>query len=207
MDKIKNIILDFGHGGLDKFGEYTTGTKKMHKFSEHGIAYEGVINRQIGSRLHRKLSGTNLNIVTTVDADDSRDKSLAYRVKVANSYNPKETILISIHSNAFNTIARGFEIFTSKGLTESDKVAESIANEVEVVYNELKLKLRYDLSDGDKDKESDFHVLRKSKCPAVLVECLFFDNYEDYKQLTSVYFQERLAIALYKGIMNYVSTI
>ena len=203
---MKNIVLDFGHGGLDKFGEYTTAPSKMKKFDNGEIAYEGVLNRQIGARLHRKLAGTNLNVVTTVDADDSRDKSLSYRVRVANQFDPKETILISIHSNAFNGSARGFELFTSKGVTESDKVAESIANEVESVYNELNLKLRYDFSDGDKDKEADFYVLRKSKCPAVLIECLFFDNWEDYKFLKDLYFQERLAIALYKGIMNYVDS-
>lgn len=202
---IKTIVLDFGHGGLDKSGRYTTGTKKMHTFSETEIAYEGVINRQIGKRLQRKLAGTNLNIITTVDADDPTDVSLGNRVRTANKQNPKETILISIHSNAFNTRVRGFELFTSKGLTESDKIAESIADEVEQVYKELNLKLRYDLSDGDKDKEADFYVLRKSKCPAVLIECLFFDNYEDYKHLTDVYFQERLAIAIYKGIINYVT--
>ena len=108
---IKNIILDFGHGGLDKNGVYTTPGKR-HKFNANEIAYEGVLNRQIGGILKAYLRslGSNYNIVTTVEADDPRDLSLSYRVKVANSFPAKETIFVSIHSNAFNTKAEGFEI-------------------------------------------------------------------------------------------------
>ena len=78
--------------------------------------------------------------MTTVDADDSRDLSLAYRVRVANQYNSKETIFISIHSNAFNTKAKGFEIYTSKGVTQSDFLAESIANQIEPFLQRIKIK-------------------------------------------------------------------
>lgn len=203
---IKNIILDFGHGGLDKDGNYTT-NGKFHMFNKNEIAYEGVLNRQIGGVLHAYLRSMepNINIVTTVASDDSRDLSLGYRVKVANQYPAKETIFISIHSNAFNTKAKGFEIFTSKGVTKSDSLAESIANEIEPFYKELKLKLRYDFKDGDKDKERDFYVLRKTKCPAVLIECLFFDNYEEFKLLRDPEFQKELAWRIFLGIKNHLN--
>lgn len=204
---IKNIILDFGHGGLDKNGKYTT-RGKMHKFSASEIAYEGVINREIGGLVHAYLrsSQPELNIITTVGADDARDLSLSYRVRVANQFNPRETIFISIHSNAFNGKAGGFELYTSKGITKSDALAESIANQIEPFYKELKLRLRYDLTDSDKDKERDFYVLRKTKCPAVLIECLFFDNYDEYKLLIDPEFQKELAWRIYKGIIQFVQT-
>ena len=47
---IKNIILDFGHGGIDENGNYTTLGKK-HTFPNGETAYEGVINRRIGGML------------------------------------------------------------------------------------------------------------------------------------------------------------
>ncbi len=205
---IKNIILDFGHGGLDENGKYTT-NGKLHKFNAKEIAYEGVINREIGGILHAYLRSLQpkINIVTTVGADDSRDLSLGYRVRVANQYKASETIFISIHSNAFNGQAGGFEIFTTKGVTKSDKLAESIANEVEPFYKELELKLRYDTTDADKDKEVDFYVLRKTNCPAVLLECLFFDNYEEYKLLIDPEFQKELAWNIFTGIKNYITSI
>ena len=198
---IKNIVLDFGHGGIDKAGRYTT-RGKWHDFGNGEMAYEGVLNRQIGGILQSYLRslGHQYHIVTTVNADDPRDLSLSYRVRVANSYPAAETIFISIHCNAFNSKAKGFEIFTSKGKTKSDDIAESIANEIEPFYNKLQLKLRYDFSDGDKDKERDFYVLRRTNCPAVLLECLFFDNYEEFKLLRDPEFQKELAWRIFLGI-------
>lgn len=202
---IKNIILDFGHGGLDENGVYTT-SGKQHKFNENEIAYEGVLNRQIGGILQAYLRslGNSYNIITTVKADDPRDLSLSYRVQVANSFPANETIFISIHCNAFNTLAEGFEIFTTKGTTKSDQLAEIIANHIEPFYQSLNLKLRYDFRDGDKDKEADFYVLQKTNCPAVLLECLFFDNYNEFKLLRDVAFQRELAWRIFLGIKHYL---
>ena len=45
--------------------------------------------------------------------------------------------------------------------------------------------LRRDLSDGDNDYESNFTILYKSKCPAILTENLFQDNKIDCEFLMS----------------------
>ncbi len=210
---MKNIILDFGHGGLDKNRKYTTAPDKMYEFTNGEIAYEGVLNRQIGGLLEIFLkSHSNLNIVTTVKASDPRDLTLSYRVKVANSYPASNTLFVSIHSNASkNHNASGFSIFTSKGKTKSDQLTTCIGNEVKQLYNELDLKLRFDyFVDGDLDKERkfdelDYYVLRKTKCPAVLLECLFFDYWDDYVHLKNPEFQKELAWNIYRGIIKYVS--
>lgn len=203
--EVKNIILDFGHGGVDNNGHYTTAPSKMYKFPNGEVAYEGQLNREIGGKVYRLLKKNypNKNIKCTVSPNDSRDLSLSYRVRVANQYPANDTIFVSIHSNAGG--GTGFEIFTTRGVTKSDKLAEDIADEVEKVYKNLNLRLRYDFSDGDKDKEADFYVLRKTKCPAVLLECLFFDNYEDFQYLKDEDFQGELAYAIYKGVSNYIN--
>ncbi len=205
---MKNIILDFGHGGIDQNGLYTTAPSKMFTFSNGETAYEGVINRQIGGLLEIYLKAHNeLNIITTVKASDSRDLSLKYRVGVANKYYPNDSIFISIHSNASESHrARGFSIFTTKGHTKSDRLATCIGESVETYYKDLDLKLRFDFYlDNDLDKEADFYVLRKTKCPAVLLECLFFDNYEDYQRLINPEFQKELAWKIYLGIIDYLN--
>lgn len=204
---MKNIILDFGHGGLDSNGNYTTAPAKMYKFPNGEVAYEGVLNRQIGGLLGIYLkTNTELNVVTTVKVCDPRDLSLSYRVGVANSYNPSDTIFVSIHSNASkNHNASGFSIYTTKGVTKSDKLATCIGEEVKKYYNQLNLKLRFDFSDEDLDKEADFYVLRKTRCPAVLLECLFFDYWDDYQLLKNPEFQKEFAWHVYKGITEYLS--
>jgi N-acetylmuramoyl-L-alanine amidase len=202
---IKNIVLDFGHGGIDKDGNYTTAPAKMFKFPNDEVAYEGVINRQIGGLVYTHLRNhRELNTICTVKEDDPRDISLGYRVRVANALPAKETLFISIHCNAGG--GTGFEIFTSKGTTKSDALAEAIANSVEDLYEEVGLRLRYDFSDGDKDKEADFYVLRKTNGPAVLLECGFFDHPKDFALLKSTEFQCKLALRIYKGILNYINS-
>lgn len=204
---IKNIILDPGHGGIDKDGNYTTAPAKMFTFPDGIVAYEGVINRQVMGHIYTCLrSHLYLNVVATVKEDDPRDISLRHRVRVANSYDPSETIFISIHCNASQShTASGFELFTTKGTTKSDKLAEEIASAVEHLYEEEGIRLRYDLSDGDKDKEVDFYVLRKSKCPAVLLELGFFDNRKDFDLLSDPKFQADLGSFIYTGILNFIS--
>ena len=84
---------------------------------------------------------------------------------------------------SFPGTATGFEIFTTKGQNNSDKLADCIFLEVEKLYNLLNLKVRSDKTDNDYDKESDFYIIKRANMPAVLIECLFFDNKEDFKKL------------------------
>lgn len=204
--EVNNIILDFGHGGLDSNNYYTTSPSKMFKHANGEIAYEGVLNRQIGGHLYTYLrNNTDLNIICTVKEDDPRDITLQQRVRITNQYAARETLFISIHCNAGG--GTGFEIFTTRGTTRSDKLAECIATSVENLYEEVNLKLRYDFSDGDKDKESDFYVLKYTYCPAVLVECGFFDNINDFNLLKDTKFQARIAYKIYLGIINYIKTL
>lgn len=199
----KYIVLDFGHGGLTEEGKYTTAPSKMYKFPNGEVAYEGVINRQIGGLVYTHLRNhPELKVICTVKEDDPRDLSLSYRVRVANSYPKDETLFVSIHNNAGG--GTGFELYTTRGYTKSDDLAEEIANSVEDLYKSVNLNLRYDFSDGDKDKEVDFYVLRKTRGVAVLLECGFFDNPKDFALLKDNEFQCKLAMRIYKGIISFI---
>ena len=201
-----NIILDCGHGGIDNNGNYTTAPAKMYKFSNGKVAYEGELNRQIGKRVGDYLEELCYPVQYTVQPHSPIDLSLRERVTIANKLSSNNTIFISFHSNASaKHSARGFEIWTSKGETRSDILATYIGEEI---IDEFPLnRFRGDYTDGDLDKESNFYVLRNTKCPAVLLENLFFDNYADYLLLTSESFQKRLAWRICNGIIRYIKTI
>lgn len=202
---IKNIVLDFGHGGIDEHGNYTTAPSKMYTFPTGETVYEGELNRLIGGHLYTYLrSHKEYNVVCTVKEDDPTDVSLQQRVRVTNKLLPRETLFVSVHCNAGK--GDGFEIFTHVGLSSSDRLAECIADSVEHLYKECNMKLRYDLSDGDKDKEADFYVLKNTLCTAVLIEYGFFDNYKNYKYLKDPWFQSKVAFYTYRGIMNFLET-
>ena len=198
---MKTIILDAGHGGMLN-GKYTTAPAKMFKFPNGEIAYEGVINRKFTKRIGEILKSQGFNIVYTVDPSDPTDLSLFKRVEITKKYKSTEAIFVSIHCNAFNSRANGTEIFTTKGFTKSDVLADNIIEEVNVKCPELAM--RWDMSDGDKDKEEQFYVIHKTPLYAVLLECLFFDEWENYKLTKNDEFVERFSLSVADGIKKFI---
>lgn len=190
-------LIDSGHGGMIN-GVYQTAPKKMYKFFNGKIAYEGVINRQIKEKL---ISGVKSQDFKYIDICPTElDLGLDLRVDWINSicreYGARNCVLISLHSNAGK--GTGFEIWTSKGATKSDLHAEMLGN---ILINSFSdIKFRKDESDGDLDKESDFYILANSKCPAILPECLFFDNRKDFNKLVDPLFQTQYVNALMKYV-------
>jgi N-acetylmuramoyl-L-alanine amidase len=177
------VFLDAGHGGLDSNGIYTTFPGKCFKhshgkFHRGGWFYEGVWNRTLTNKVASRLKdlGVNYKIVN----HEYKDTRLRERVKKANelseTYN--KSLYISNHSNAFNGKVRGFEIYTSPGDTASDRIAKLLWDRTKELFGDT-IRFRPDMSDGDIDKEERFYVLTKTIMPAILVEHLYFDNYDD----------------------------
>lgn len=180
-------LLDAGHGGMDSKG-YRTAPNKMHKFPGFTI-YEGVVNRNITDFV--KIQLNVLGIDYALIADEIEDTTLQQRVITADAVYAKDkrAVFLSIHSNAGG--GSGFEIFTSPGQTKSDKIGNIFSETYKKQFPEFPF--RADLADGDADKEADFYVLRKTDCPAVLVENLFFDNLKEAEFLLSMAGQKKIA--------------
>jgi N-acetylmuramoyl-L-alanine amidase len=181
-------LLDFGHGGMRPDGTYTTAPAKMFRFKEFTIC-EGIINRAIGKIVVAGLK--SLEIDYAMVSDPIEDTPLSIRVSRADAAYAKDKrcVYLSIHSNAGG--GSGFEIFTYPGQSKSDKVANIFCE----VYQKHfpKYPFRFDKSDGDYDKEAAYFVLRKTDCPALLVENLFFDNQKEAEYLISTAGQKAIA--------------
>jgi N-acetylmuramoyl-L-alanine amidase len=184
-------LLDPGHGGVINGIPQTAG--KRSPAWEKGILYEGVSNRDFCKRVKELCDKACINAVILVP--EKTDISLKERVKRANKYT--NAVLLSIHSDAFSSeSANGWSSFTHFGETKSDAVAEILYK----YAREAKLKIRHDYSDGDSDKEANFYILSKTKCPAVLIENLFMTNKKDYETLNSEKGREKLAQIIFKSI-------
>lgn len=182
-------IIDAGHGGIDeKTGKYQTAPAKMFIFQDFTI-YEGVINRKIAELVWRSLQQSGIDFALVYD--DVIDTKLEDRVKMADAIYKKDkrAVYISIHSNSGR--GEGFEIFTSPGQTKSDLIADVFCRVYQQKFPDRKF--RADKADGDADKEENFYVLRKTDCPAVLVENLFFDNHAEAQYLMSSAGQQAIA--------------
>jgi N-acetylmuramoyl-L-alanine amidase len=154
---------------------------------------------------------------------------LTARVNYVNSLCKKHgkdnCIYISIHVDAAGAddkwhTAGGFTEYTSVGQTKSDILAECIYDRAFVnlteysklmahgkklgCYDEKQKPYRMDTTDGDKDKEANFYVLRGTNCPAVLVECMFQDNKCDVSFLTSDEGKHAIIRTLLEGIIDYI---
>ena len=185
------VVLDPAHG------EETPG-----KRSPDGKFREYLWSRMIIEKLSEKLDDAGFCVRETNTS--KKEIGLSNRAGVCNMINGKK-ILISIHSNAAGNgvewkTATGFSVYTTKGKTKSDEVAEVLMNGFIKDFPELKA--RMDMSDGDKDTEENFTVIQKANCPAVLIEWMFQDNKNDVEVLLSEEYTNRLVDSIYNSIIE-----
>jgi N-acetylmuramoyl-L-alanine amidase len=190
----KVVVLDSGHGGIIN-GVYQTAGKRSPNYSR-GVLYEGVFNRWVVNRIKEELD--RLFIPYYYISPEDRDINLNTRVKRANQIyeNDKNTYILSIHANAGG--GKGVEGFTTEGITDSDRIGEIILSNLE--KDLVGQKMRFDDSDGDKDKEVNYYILRKPMMSAFLLECGFMDNMSDYNNLWDRNYIETLVNSLVKSI-------
>lgn len=203
------VILDNGHGGILD-GVYQTPGKRSPVWPDGSQLFEGEFNRDIVRMLAEKFRGAN--IAHNILVPELTDVSLTERVRRANSiFKSKRdafrVVLISVHANAASAeAAKGFEVFTSPGETESDKVAEIYFQECKKVLSSV-TKMRPDTSDGDSDKEAKFTIINDTHCPAILTENGFMTNYDECKLLMSPEFRETIAEIHFNTVKTYNSSI
>ena len=192
----KTVILDAAHGGVIN-GDYQTAGKRSPKWAK-GVLYEGMFNRWVVNRVIEKLD--RLNIPYYHLSPEYTDVSLETRVTRANKIysTDNSTWILSIHANAGG--GKGVEGFTTKGNTKSDELGEIILTNLQ--EDLVGQRMRFDESDGDKDKESNFYILRKPIAPAFLLEAGFMDNEKDYNNLWDEEYLSTLVDSLVKSIKH-----
>ncbi len=177
--KIKGLVaVDAGHGGTD-YGAQANGLT------------EKIWNLETAYLLKEKLEALGLDVLMVRQTDAFID--LTRRAEIANKN--KADLFISIHFNAFNGHAKGWEDFIYNGTvqTTTQKLQNDLHQEI------LPLLSHYGLADRGK-KRANFAVLRDTKMSAILIEAAFADNVDDAKVLKEKQYQEDLATALAKGI-------
>ena len=203
------ILIDNGHG------DNTAG--KRSPWCANGAYpeiefYEYSWNREIAKRVVDELKekGYDAELIVT----EITDISLAERVRRVNEkcteYGASNVIFISVHANAAGSgkewmNGRGWSVYTSKGNTKSDDLAEYLYREA--AKNFVGMKLRPDNSDGDSDQEADFYVLKKTYCTAVLTENFFYDNVDDVQYILSEEGKNAVVKTHVDGIINYISQL
>ena len=207
------ILIDNGHGSqvLGKQSPILDDSIKIGgEFTEKGRFKEWKYTRVISHLIVNKLidMGYDARLVTP----EENDTSLAERIRRINTICNKEgasnVLLISVHANAVGDSSKwmegkGWEAYTTRGETISDTLADFLYKRAD--SNIKGRKIREDWTDGDRDKEADFYIIKKAKCAAVLTENFFYDNKDDLRYLTSdegVHAVVRLHI---EGIIDFIN--
>jgi len=175
---MKRIVIDPGHGDTDSGAVSIDGLRESDVVLS--IAYKV-----------RDILKHSFDVFMTRDSDTF--VSLNYRSNYANNLGDVAAF-ISIHCNsASSTSATGWEIFTSKGKTEADKLAASIGKRYSARFTIPARGL----------KEANFSVLQHTNMPAVLVECCFLSNAEEAQWISSDEIQQQHAEAIADGIIDH----
>lgn len=181
MSKL-NVLLIPGHGKETPGKKSPDGSFKEWQFARHVVA--GIIGKL--------KDNPNFKCYNLVPEDS--DITLINRVKRVNEkcglLGAGNCILLEVHVNAAGNgtqwmQGKGWQCHTTRGKTKSDTLAECLYDAAEEILKPQGIKIRTDKTDGDRDIENDFFVIKGSNCPAVLTENLFMDNKDDLEFLTS----------------------
>lgn len=182
----RTVLIDPGHGDFDpgKVGDRNT--------------LEKDINISIALKLQTYLELADAYVLMT-RADDSavgsnKNADMAGRKHIANT--SEADILVSIHQNAFTDgRPKGPMVFHYSSEEQSVNLAGSIQERLNVALER---------SPNRKPKvNKSYFILKKTTIPAVIVECGFLTNSWDLDCLRQEAYQEKVAWAIYLGILDY----
>lgn len=182
----KVIMIDPGHGGWDP-----------GKVTESGVQ-EKDINLAIAAQLQMYLEqgGSTVLISRGDDTALANEKNADLNSRTVIADTGKADILVSIHQNSYpSSSVHGAQVFYYDTSDNSKTLAESIQKEL------------IDFVDTENNREAksdkNYYLLKRTKIPAVIVECGFLSNGSESAKLQQEEYQEKVAWGIYMGIVNY----
>lgn len=192
LNRTPVIYLDAGHGGSDSG-------------ATSGGVYEKDLNLSVSKKVEKLLKDKNYTVVTARDVDEFI--TLSGRAQEANSIGAD--IFVSIHHNSFNGSAHGIETYY---YNEQGNSSNPKANDKNRIQDSKKLaedihrELIAETGANDRGvKRGNFHVIRETEMPAVLVEGGFVDNAAERAKLVLESYQQKLAEAITNGIEKFLN--
>lgn len=169
-----NWLGDAGHGGKDAGASYN-GRKESNDVLR--------LATRVGELM--RANGENFAITRTSD----KFLELSERTSIENRGN--YDYFISFHRNAFSpNKAKGVETYSLSTTGKGRELATKVQDNLNKIFFDRGV------------KTSNFYVLRKTKCPAILIEVGFIDSDEDNKIFDQKF--EEIAQAITKACLSQV---
>lgn len=187
------IVIDPGHGGRDP------GKVGVNDVLEKDI------NLSISLKLRDILEEKNIKVILTREEDiglyeetDSNKKraDLNKRIDIINTSDA--AFAISIHQNSFTQEnVKGAQVFYHSQSKEGERLALIMQEQIKKT-----------LQDGNHRKakaNESYFMLKKTTCPLVIIECGYLSNRTEAELLNSNEYQEKLAMAVGNGVLEYLN--
>ncbi len=170
------VVIDPGHGGKDP------GATSYHGY------YEKTVVLSIARKVASYLENRGVRVIMTRSSDTFIE--LNERADIANRAGAD--LFVSIHADAHaNRSQNGYTIYVARSASWTSK---KIGIAVDQAMGQTGL-----ASKGMRN--SDFRVLVRTACPAVLIECGYLTNPSEASLLYDSDFQDRIARAITDGII------
>ncbi len=194
----KVIGVDPGHGGVDPGAIGVTGVEEDEINLKIGLKLKRLIEQSGGIVVMTRDTGEGLYTEKSKTLKEMKKEDLLNRKEIIE--NGKCNIFVTIHLNSFEQSKYyGAQTFYKKGCNESMKLSNYIQNELKNVLDKNNHRVP--------QERDDVYLLKEINIPVVLVECGFLSNPKEEKLLTSDRYQEKIAWAIYTGIMKYFGEI
>ncbi len=169
-------------------------------------ALEKDINLSLALKLRDLLEQKKISVVLTRDSDaglypaDATNKKasdMQKRCEIISDANPVFTV--SLHQNSYpSPEVKGAQVFyygqSTQGKLLAETLQESLVSRVDPENKRVA-----------KANES-YYLLKKTPTPTVIVECGFLSNPDEAALLLDDDYQNKLARAIYMGILKYLET-
>ena len=177
------IILDAGHGGLDK------GARIRYPYCEEK-------KMTLTTTLLTKKYLEKLGYIVSLTRSRDFFVPIKRRILVANK--TRSEVFVSIHFNsAPSRVARGIEVFYCEGQKQKSIASKKLATEI------LKRSIFCTKTYSRGVKRAKFSVIRETRMPACLIEGGFLTNPREREFLRQPQYLEKLAKGIAEGIDRY----
>jgi len=225
--EIRTVVIDPGHGGLEVGAKGKFGTLEKDITLQIALKLKAIIERNLSFRViltrekdvdvslenraavannnrahlfisihtnssYRKEASGSETYFLSLNATDEESRRLAY---LENNSVEFEERISGGSEDELNMIL--WDMAQTAYIRQSSQMAESIQNELNFLLQTPNRGI----------KQAPFKVLTAVSCPAVLVEVAFISNPEEEKKLLTEEFQENIAQAIFRGVLNYLKSL
>ncbi len=185
------ILLDAGHGGEDGGAVAPDGTTEKD------------INLDITLTLQDMLRFCGYRVAVTRETDTGLGTGDSLRARKSSDMNARlalynnADLVIAIHQNKFgDTACHGAQFFYSKNAPASETLAQSLKSSLTRLLQPNNTR---ELKTGDRN----VFLLYKTTTPAVLAECGFLSNPDEFLLLNDADYRKDVAFSLCCGVLDY----